>query len=144
MSKVSIFWGQFINNSVTHNTTNEYPLRFCFQHQHASVVYGAFARFAAVLSYILSVAHQRELGILTGAGSWSSESCILLAAAALGIVYFTGASAQVIGYLKLSERCFLRVHDSLKRWNHGSNSQFGIGYPPEPPKPIKYFSWRKL
>ena len=64
MTKVSMLWGQFINNSVTHNAYMYYyaqTLRF------ASVVCGAFT------SYILSVAHQRESGILTGAGgSWLS------------------------------------------------------------------------
>ena len=45
MTKVSMVWGQFINNSVTHNAyycTNAQPLRF------ASVVCGTLYKFAAV------------------------------------------------------------------------------------------------
>ena len=85
-------------------------------------------RFAAVKSYILSVAHQRESGILTGAGSWFSELGILLRATALGIRYFTGAAALGIRYLKLSapeptlvSTQFLKrveLHFQFSSWKH--------------------------
>ena len=121
MTKVSMLWGQFINNSVTHNA-----YYYAQTLQFASVVCGAFA------SSLQSRVTYCQWLIKENRVFWMSWELVLriryfTRASSLGIGYFTRAVALGIGYLKLSapERR-LRVPDSLKVW---SLTRWGVAWP---------------
>ena len=117
ITKVSMFWGQFINNSMH---TNAQTMWF------ASVVCGAFASSlqSRVTFCRWLIKENRVFWLKLGVGP---QNLYFTRASALGTGYFTGAAALGIGYLKFSApeptlagtRLFKRVEPQFRFsiWN---------------------------
>ena len=70
--KVAILWRKFINND-TQCIQTEQPLRFCFQHRHASSHVWRLRKFTAVSSYIHSAT---SYGIVWSYSQWHWTSWV--------------------------------------------------------------------
>ena len=120
-----MLWGQFINNSVTHNAYMYYYA----QTQFASVVCGAFTSLLQATFCRWLIKENRVF--------WLEPVALGSRVRAQTTGYFNwsrvGPQNRVSCRLGIRSRFRNRrlwVPDSLKEWNRGSDSQFGIGLEP--------------